>query len=350
MSVTTTLDPQRRRDLLAALAQISIIGDADGRMSLLGGLDATFKLSIARSPVPLTDLQNIVDAATAYVDPAQQRWGLAELLNNAIELAAGSQVEATLTTLRDVIIPTPGQLDFTRVAAAPPLPEAEYIASQCQVAPPSKTPVEATSDDRDYLNSVRDRYRAWRDAADYKFISSAIIPPAEYVPGEVTHRRVFDSGASTARLWSLCRTSDELLEHRRLMVLGRPGVGKTSLIQYLARQFTDADGSLLPVIVSLRAWQDPPDKPRDLLQYIKDFLVTPVDRKAYPRGGSLAANLEAYLGNADQQRRLVFLLDDYNRLPRTDDADYQRRLERDPRLCRRILSRRDGCRQPLARL
>ena len=160
-----------------------------------------------------------------------------------------------------------------------------------------------TSDDRDYLDSVRDRYRAWRDAADYKFISSAIIPPSEYVPGEVTHRRVADSGASTARLWSLCRTNDELLDHRRLMVLGRPGVGKTSLIQYLARQFTDADGSLLPVIVSLRAWQDPPDKPRDLLQYIKDFLVTPVDRKAYPRGGSLAANLDAYLGNADQQRR-----------------------------------------------
>src|SRR6476469_9318499 len=132
MSVTTTLDPQRRRDLLAALAQISIIGDADGRMSLLGGLDATFKLSIARAPVPLTDLQNIVDAATAYVDPAQKRWGLAELLNNAIDSVTGSATAVTLTQIRDRLLPTPGQLDFSKVANAPSPPQAEYVASDCK--------------------------------------------------------------------------------------------------------------------------------------------------------------------------------------------------------------------------
>ena len=55
---------------------------------------------------------NIVEAAAAYVDPAQKRWGLAELLNNAIDLAAGTQTAAQLTTIHDQLIPTPGQLEM----------------------------------------------------------------------------------------------------------------------------------------------------------------------------------------------------------------------------------------------
>src|SRR5690349_1582815 len=152
MSVRTTLDPQVERDLLAALANLTVVTSADGRINLLAGLDNTFKLSIARSPIPLTDLQNIVEAAAAYVDPAQKRWGLAELLNNAIDLAAGTQTAAQLTTIHDQLIPTPGQLDFSKVATAPPVPDAQYVASDCQVKP-SASPVETSSDDRDYLDS-----------------------------------------------------------------------------------------------------------------------------------------------------------------------------------------------------
>jgi hypothetical protein len=326
MTVRTTLDPQVERDLLQALAELPVVAAADGRMNLLAGLDNTFKLSIPRSPVPLTDLQNIVEAAAAYVDPAQQRWGLAELLNNALDLAAGTQIAARLITIHDQLIPTPGQLDFSRVAAVPPVPEAQYVASDCRVEPATSLPIQPTSDDRDYLDTVRDRYRSWRDAADYRFISGAIIPPTEFVPGDVLHRRVPNQGGPTVQLWSLCRANEELMDHRRLLVLGRPGVGKTSLIQFLARQYTDVGGLLLPVIVSLRSWNDPPDKQRDLLQFIKDFLVTPADRKAYPRGAPLAANLETYLNTPDLQRRLIFLLDDFNRMPQDDAADYQRRL------------------------
>ena len=326
MSVRTSLDPQVARELLQALADLPVVAAAEGRMSLLAGLDNTFKLSIPRSPIPLTDLQNIIDAATAYVDPAQQRWGLAELLNNAIDLAAGTQIAARLTIIHDQLIPTPGQLDFSRVAATPPVPEAQYVGSDCEIKP-SAVPIEPTSDDRDYLESVRDRYRAWRDAADYKFISSAIIPPSEFVPGEVIYRKVPPKGGTTAQLWSVCRTNEEMLDHRRLLVLGRPGIGKTSLIQFLARQYTEIEGRLLPVIVSLRAWTDTPDKQRTLLEFVKDFLVSPIDKKAYPRGRPLADNLDAYLKNSDQQRRLVFLLDDYNRLPRDDKKEYERKLE-----------------------
>src|SRR5215207_1604543 len=326
MSVRTSLDPQVARELLQALADLPVVAAAEGRMSLLAGLDNTFKLSIPRSPILLTDLQNIIDAATAYVDPAQQRWGLAELLNNAIDLAAGTQIAVRLTAIHDQLIPVPGQLDFSRVVATPPVPEAQYVGSDCEIKP-AAVPIEPTSDDRDYLESVRDRYRAWRDAADYKFISSAIIPPSVFVPGEVIYRKVPPKGGTTAQLWSVCRANEELLDHRRLLVLGRPGIGKTSLIQFLARQYTEIEGRLLPVIVSLRAWTDTPDKQRTLLEFVKDFLVSPIDKKAYPRGRPLADNLDAYLKNSDQQRRLVFLLDDYNRMPRDDAKDYERKLE-----------------------
>ncbi len=326
-AVQTTLDPQVRRDLVATLIQLPITVDPVGRASLLGGLDAAVLADVPRSPAQRLDLESLVDAATRYVDPAQGRWGLAVLLSNALDAAANSQVAPLLADLHDRLIPVPGQLDFSKVTATPPLPDAQYVASACQQTPGLLPTITPSPDDRDYLESVRDRYRAWRDAAEYKFISSAIIPPTEFVPGEVTYRRVRDTGGPTAQLWSLCRTNDELFDHRRLLVLGRPGIGKTSLLQFLARQYTDAGGALLPVIASLRTWADPAGAPRSLLGFLKDFLVNPADRKTYPRGAGLAANLDAYLADRDQQRRLIFLLDDYNRMPHDDAADYTRRLE-----------------------
>lgn len=326
--VQTTLDPQVRSDLVAALIQLPTTLEYNGRTTLLGGLDPAVLAGVERSNTQRVDLESLVDAAARYVDPAQGRWGLAVLLGNALDAAANSQVADTLATLHDRLIPVPGQLDFSKVPATPPLPEAQYVASSCQETPALLAGITPNADDRDYLESVRDRYRAWRDAADYKFISSAIIPPAEFIPGEVTYRRVRDTGGPTAQLWSLCRTNDELFDHRRLLVLGRPGIGKTSLLQFLARQYTDAGGALLPVVASLRTWNDAPGAtPRSLLQFIKDFLVNPADRKTYPRGEALAANLEGYLADRDQQRRLIFLLDDYNRMAHDDDAAYQARLQ-----------------------
>jgi hypothetical protein len=325
--VQTTLDPQVRSELVGVLIQLPEAADPSGRADLLGGLDPGVLADVARSPIQRLDLENLVDAATRYVDPAQGRWGLAVLLGNALAWAANSQNEPILAAIRDRLIPVPGQLDFSRVPATPPLPDAQYVASACQQTPGLLPAVTPSADDRDYLEAVRDRYRAWRDAAEYKFISSAIIPPAEFIPGEVTYRRVRDTGGPTAQLWSLCRTNDELFDHRRLLVLGRPGIGKTSLLQFLARQYTDAGGALLPVVASLRTWTDAAGAaPRTLLQFVKDFLVNPADRKTYPRGEALAANLDAYLADRDQQRRLIFLLDDYNRMPRDDAAAYQGRL------------------------
>jgi hypothetical protein len=117
------------------------------------------------------------------------------------------------------------------------------------------------------------------------------------------------------------------MNFQRLLVLGRPGIGKSSMLQFLAQMYAKArEAVVLPVAVSLRAWLDPPGEPRTLLEYIIDFLRSPVDRRNYPPGRNLASNLEAYLSVPAQEERLLFLLDDYDRIPVVDDADYERRV------------------------
>jgi hypothetical protein len=250
----------------------------------------------------------------------------------------GSYLAGDLGALRSQVVARLNDPGFAPSPATPP-PSDQFVAATCQATVRFLDQVTPTAEDRAYLTAVISAYSVY---AQGTYINSLLIPPAEYVQGEVVHRRVPEAGpaesGSTVQLWSLCEANRELLDSRRLLVLGRPGIGKTSLIQFLAWQYANAQGLtlpngsppppalILPVIVSLRTWSDPPDKPRTLLQFIKDFLAAPPNRKAFPLGTRLLARLDALLADPDQQRRLVFLLDDYNRLPKDDPGDYQRRL------------------------
>jgi hypothetical protein len=210
---------------------------------------------------------------------------------------------------------------FSRAASAPLLlPVFEpavasslaFVSSVCETAlPAGLVAVQPHEDDIDYLRGVDLTY------CDYA---------ERFVPPMVSYRQVLAPGSFTLQLKSVCEMTDTLVGKARLLVLGRPGMGKTNLIQYLAQEYnTKGQGKLLPVVVSLSTWKDPPNAPRTLLQFVKDFLVAPTGDD-YPPGEILAAHLDEYLGNRDQQKRLLFFLDDYNRMPSDDPGDYQRRL------------------------
>src|SRR5438046_171226 len=116
MSDQRTLKPEVRSAILAALGNIpGMAVDRETRLSLLAGLNPTLALRIPASPVPETDLSNIPDAVTTYVDQATNRLGLAVLLNNAINKVPGTEMALTLTTIRDRLIAAPDQVVFTTV-------------------------------------------------------------------------------------------------------------------------------------------------------------------------------------------------------------------------------------------
>ena len=219
----------------------------------------------------------------------------------------------------------------------PVLPSAtdQYIAPSGKLNLSLLGEVEPSKEDRGYITTVLSTYHIYGEPGTH--IEGRLMPPAEYVAGDLVRRSAVDSGGSTVKLWQLCNVNQALLDAWRLLVLGRPGVGKTSLIQYLAWLYANLQGMqlkngtpppdalLLPVVVSLSGWHDPADQQRTLLQYIKDFLTVPSNPDTYPSGRRLVNNLDRYLDDLDQQRRLFFFLDDYNRLSRQNPEDYERR-------------------------
>lgn len=212
---------------------------------------------------------------------------------------------ASVTVIKNTYVNAPGQL----VSEQPPCPALPYHLA----------PVDASQDDRDYLRGVIQHY-------DNHFIGG-MINPLPYVPAQVVYRRASDQSSPGIQLWDICATTQELMKSQRLLVLGRPGIGKSSMLQLLAQMYAQAKGTVvLPVAVSLRGWLDPPGEPRTLLEYIVDFLRSPLDRRNYPPGRNLTSNLEAYLSDPAQEQRLLFLLDDYDRIPRVDADDYERRI------------------------
>jgi hypothetical protein len=292
-------------------------------------MDPAFVATIARSTKPQEDLENIVTAALGQIDVAGGRWGVATLLATAVDVAGESQGAEGLQRLREQLIPSPGRIDFALAAALLPVPTEQYVTSPCEVEAAVGTSGGApTSEDRAYLRAVRQVYSVWRDEPEYQYISGTLTPrPAGLVANDVIRREMPAGAGSTVQFWSWCKTNHTLMDNQRLLILGRPGIGKTSLIRFLARRYTVGDGRILPIIVSLRSWRDEPGTPRTLVQFIQDFLRNPPDRRVYPDGAALADTLPRYLTDPGQQARLVFLLDDYNRMARDDPADYARRWQ-----------------------
>ncbi len=224
-------------------------------------------------------------------------------IENSEGIAIGTG--ASVTVIKNTYHNTPGQL----VSEQPPCPALPYRSAS----------IDASQDDHDYLRSVRQHY------SDH--LIGGMINPLPYEPVHLVSRRAPNQGSQGTQIWDMCATTQELMNFQRLLVLGRPGIGKSSMLQFLAQMYAKArEAVVLPVAVSLRAWLDPPGEPRTLLEYIIDFLRSPVDRRNYPPGRNLPGNLEAYLSVPAQEERLLFLLDDYDRIPVVDDADYERRV------------------------
>ena len=329
MLISTTSRYQIRNEIVSALLYLPNMAVYEERSQLLLDMEPAFVATIARSTMPQADLENIINAALGQVDPAKGSWGLATVLANALNLVEGSQDAEPLQRVRDRLIPAPGQIDFTQAAALLPVPAELYITSPCEIEPPvgaAATP--PTGEDLAYLRAVRQVYQEWRDDAESRFIGGQFTPrPAALVATEVLHREQPGGAGSTLHFWSWCKANDELMAKQRLLILGRPGIGKTSLIRFLARRYTAGPASLLPIIVSLRTWRDPQAAPCPLVEFIQEFLRAPTDPSLYPNGAALADALPTYLADPVRQARLVFLLDDYNRMARDDPADYERRWQ-----------------------
>ncbi|MDQ2807068.1 MAG: hypothetical protein M3Z04_09200, partial [Chloroflexota bacterium] len=106
--------------------------------------------------------------------------------------------------------------------------------------------------------------------------------------------------------------------YRRVLLLGGPGAGKSSYLQYLALAETAsaAGTARLPVLVDLNAWDSGP-----FLPFVQAFLrdppnPAPPEAPVHIVSPWLAEQLAAYL----QAGRVLLLLDGLNELPPADAA------------------------------
>jgi hypothetical protein len=250
----------------------------------------------------------------------------------------------TRTVGGEMLSVRPGDnINYNVPISAPPTPKAQYIATTPTTCAP---PIPSDSNEGDlqplskedsrYLRNVRQNYSRWHDTDPGKFISGPLVPieqlgPLNYVPVGLTERRWSGQGGPTVRPWSICEMMNELMGSQRLLILGRPGIGKSSLLSFLACQYASLQGpmkgTILPVMVSLKNWGRS-EKLQSLTEYIRSFLASSwqKDNTSYPDGSDLAPYLEDYL-DPNKETRLLFLLDDLNRMPREDSRDYERRIK-----------------------
>ena len=169
----------------------------------------------------------------------------------------------------------------------------------------------------EYRYALADVFSVWRNQY---ILGPASATEAPFIPTDNTaiiRRRI--------RLWpgageELQRRPVDLPEaiasYRRIVLLGRPGGGKSSYLQYLALRQTGPEGilGLLPVLVELNQYHG--DQP--FLEFIRSGLrqppnPDPPEAPSYVTSPWLADNLETWL----EKGRILLLIDGLNELPRT---------------------------------
>jgi hypothetical protein len=177
------------------------------------------------------------------------------------------------------------------------------------------------TEERDYLAQVADVHRRWTNEyiiGSASAIASPFVPPdTATVPGpEELYSLIARPGPAHVGRGS--RRPIDILSainlHRRVLLLGRPGSGKTSYLQYVSLRFTDPQESrdLLPVLVDLSAYGGT----EPFLEFIKSFLneapnPEPPEEPIYVTSPWMAGTMEEYLGEG----RVLLLLDALNQAP-----------------------------------
>jgi HEAT repeat protein len=148
--------------------------------------------------------------------------------------------------------------------------------------------------------------------------------PLRYELGQTGETKAFERAYELLADRTAARTEsvtlgdffDLLQRHPHLVILGDPGSGKTTTLHHLAleisERFSNERSDLLPVFVSLNAYDDPDLPARD---FLRQQLALVAGEQS-----SLVQSFDSYL----YQGRLAFLLDSLNEMP-------QRKTVGDPR-------------------
>ncbi|HMA38266.1 MAG TPA: NACHT domain-containing protein [Chloroflexia bacterium] len=176
---------------------------------------------------------------------------------------------------------------------------------------------QAAQQEDEYLQALAAVYSYWRT----EYIPGSAQGPRPFMPGDtdlMQRRRAALRPAADPASDILCRRPVALLDaitlYPRLLLLGGPGAGKTSYLQYLALQWTAPAPpvrGLLPVLVDLSAWDDLGPFP----DFVAAFLRDPPNPDPWPTryvaSPWLAEGLDPYL----RAGRLLLLIDGLNELP-----------------------------------
>ena len=174
--------------------------------------------------------------------------------------------------------------------------------------------------ERQYLNSVVTRYHEWRQR--YLDLHTVEEPPPSAPTDDVTlhpvmHMLLRDqdeshtdgegSGSLDRRVEA--RLSEAVQKYERLILLGEPGAGKSTCLQWLALSHAqtalgcrDRD-SRIPILVRLSSYTGQ----ETALEFLKSYLLD----EHGPSGAFLAEHLEWYLSEG----RLLVLFDGLNEMP-----------------------------------
>ena len=176
----------------------------------------------------------------------------------------------------------------------------------------------AARGEAEYLFAVADVYSYWRNQY---ILGSASSPASPFIATDSAALVRRFTGANSAGSGPARRPvalPDAINRYRRVLLLGGPGAGKSSYLQYLAlAETTSAAVARLPVLVDLNAW----DSSGPFLPFVQAFLrdppnPAPPEAPFHVVSPWLAERLDAYL----QAGRVLLLLDGLNELPRVAAA------------------------------